>query len=817
MQARTPSGLRRLARLGAAGALVLLLAACQTAEERAEEHFQSGLALLEGGDIDRALVEFRNVFQLNENHRDARRSYARAVLEQGNEREAYRQYLRLVEQYPDELEGLRALSEMAILSLDWEEAERHGTAAVEMAPDDPRVQIIDVSLRYRTAVEADDPAQRREVAGTARDLVQSHPDSRILSRLLVDNALRDQELEEALALLGRAIALEPENRQFYTTRLTVLNDLGRTDEVEAQLRDMVDRFPEDDTVKSTLIRFLVSRQEIDKAEEFLRSVTDPASEDTDNYMTLIRFLTQLRGPEAALAELETAISVSPNPDLFRSVRAGIQFEQGQREEAIAAMEAVVAGAEPSTQTRTIKVTLAQMLLATGNEVGARRLVEEVLAEDRTQVEALKMRANWLIDADDADGAINALRAALDQNPNDAGALTLMARAHTRNGNRELALDMLSLAVEASNNAPEESIRYAQALLTEERYRAAEDSLVAALRIAPGNIELLAELGRVYVASADWARAEHVEETLRRMENPRALRIANGLQAARLTNQNRVDEAIAFLEGLASADNADLTTQIAVIRARLVGGDTDGALNYAQSLVEEAPENQSARFILAVTQAATGDFAAAEAGYRALLEDNTRSEQLWLELARVMNAQGRYDEAETVVDEALAVLPDGANLLWAKASYLERDRDVEGAIAIYERLYERSSNSAIVANNLASLLSTYRNDDESLERAFNVARRLRGIEVPAFQDTYGWIAYRRGAYDEAVASLEPAAAGLPNDPLVQFHLGMAYLAAERPGDALVQLEKAVELAGEDPRPQFNQARETITQIRETEGQ
>jgi len=44
---------------------LLTLAGCDSVEERAEAHFQSGLALIEAGDYDRALVELRNVFQLD--------------------------------------------------------------------------------------------------------------------------------------------------------------------------------------------------------------------------------------------------------------------------------------------------------------------------------------------------------------------------------------------------------------------------------------------------------------------------------------------------------------------------------------------------------------------------------------------------------------------------------------------------------------------------------------------------------------------------------------------------------------------------------
>ena len=49
-----------------------LLSACDSAEERAEEHYQKGLALIEEGEVDRALVEFRNVFKLDGYHEGAR-------------------------------------------------------------------------------------------------------------------------------------------------------------------------------------------------------------------------------------------------------------------------------------------------------------------------------------------------------------------------------------------------------------------------------------------------------------------------------------------------------------------------------------------------------------------------------------------------------------------------------------------------------------------------------------------------------------------------------------------------------------------------
>jgi Flp pilus assembly protein TadD len=122
---------------------------------------------------------------------------------------------------------------------------------------------------------------------------------------------------------------------------------------------------------------------------------------------------------------------------------------------------------------------------------------------------------------------------------------------------------------------------------------------------------------------------------------------------------------------------------------------------------------------------------------------------------------------------------------------------------------------VIANNLASLITTHRDDDESLARAHAVAQRLRGLEVPQFQDTYGWIAYRRGQYAEAISHLEPAAAALSDNALVHYHLGMTYAAMERLEEARTTLERALELAGDSDLPQFRTAREVLAGLPATQ--
>jgi cellulose synthase operon protein C len=794
-------------------AALLLLSACDTAEERAQGHYERAVELIDDGDVDRGLVELRNVFQLNAQHVEARKLYARTMLSRGNLREAFGNYTLVSEQLPNDLESRIELARLAIDVGDWEAFDRHVERAMTLAPDQPEVQLLSLVSEYRAATLANDGPARTELAERIGGMKESLPGDTLISQILIENHLSEQRFSSALAEVDAALAAAPDRRDFQQTRLALLAQLGDESEVERQLLEMVASDPSDVETKGSLIRWYLSRGETEKAEEILRADAVSENATTEQRVQYIYFLNQSRGTEAARDAIDGLIEGAADIEILRSLRAGLDFDAGRREEAIAEMESIIAGAgEGSGEViRDVKVSLARMLEATGNQVAARQRVEEVLAEDTGHVEALKLRAGWFIAQDRPDDAILNLRAALDQAPRDPQIMTLMASAYLRSGSRELAGEMLSLAVESSNNAPDESIRYARFLLEDDKAAVAEPVLVDALRIAPNNIPVLIELGRVYLAMRDWPRLEQVEGTLRRSEQAEAVAAADSLRVTRLQNQDRTDEALALLETMAGQQGSN-AAQLEIVRTHLRNGDTEAAEAYLDGLLADDPQNDLFLFLKGALYASTERPAEAEEIYRNLIAERPEQELFWRTLYTFLNRQGRFDDARTTLEEALETIPGAPNLQWALAGERERAGDIDGAIEIYEALYAANSDSVIVANNLASLISTHKTDTQSLDRAWAIARRLRGLDRPEFQDTYGWIALRRGEVDEAVQHLEPAAAALNNNPLVQFHLGMAYVAADRPEDAIAQLRRAIDLAGPaDTRPQFQQAREEIARL------
>lgn len=789
-------------------AALTVLTGCDSAEDRAQKHYENGLQLVENGDYARALVEFRNAVALDQNSMEMRLAFGKAARLAGNIPESYTQYLRVVETTPGNMEARLALTEMAIGAQNWEEAERHGEALIQANADLDGVSSAKLALEFREAVVAENEARIRELTRQGEALLETRPDDAILQRLLIEGYTREGRTDEALSMTDRALSQDPKNRQLYFARAQLLYRGGDTEGLERHLRQMVENFPDDAEIKGLLIQHLTSQGKIASAETFMREELAASDDPKTAHVALIAYLRQVHGNTEALRELDTAISAYEDNRLFRALRASILFEDGNPESAISELQAVIDEAQPSEETDRFKVTLARMLTTAGNDVGARALIEEVLEHDQWNVEALKMQARWAIDGDRPEDALESLRKALDRQPEDPGALMLMSEAHQRNGNPELAQDLMAMAVEASDNAPRESLAFASSLARDERLRPAEDVLVRALRRSPNSLELLVLLGQVHVAAQDWPRAEQVEAALRRLGTAEATARAEELQYQIFGRREGRDKAIAYLEGLVETDEGSSAAVIELIRTRLGEGKGDEALEFARQLVEREPDNPNARIVLGNTYAALSKFDEAEKVIRGTL-DETGDPGVALQLVRLLGSQARVDEAKSVLEAALETNPENAELLWVKATFLEQANDIEGAIKIYNKLYQRDTGSALIANNLASLLATYRTDDASLQRAFRVARRLNGTEVPAFQDTYGWILYRRGEHSEALRYLKPAAEVMRGDPIVQYHLGKVYQSLGRSDEAMAAFRNAVDVAAEDDmRAQIVEARKIL---------
>ena len=789
-------------------AAALTLSACDSAEDRAEGHYQSALELLEAGDADRALVELRNVFDLDEDHREALALYATVQHERGETGEAYAHFLRLAEYFPEDGPARRALAEIAFSARDWDETERHVTAGIALLPDDPSLQTLELAVRFRHAADAGDRAAVDAIIAELTAKMQADPDNQTARQIVIGQLVSSDALDAALPLIEDAIALDESDFAMHLLKLQILVDRAPEAEVEAQLETMFRLFPNDANVQGTLINWYESHDNLPAAEALLRELAATSSDKNAAQMAVVSFLRRTQGTEAALAELDSLIASEPDPALFRAMKASIRFDSGEADAALADFAAIVADTSESDQLRNIRVTYANALDTAEQRDAAQAQVDQVLAADPGHVGALKLQASWLTQADRPDDAILALRKALDQAPRDAEILLLMAEAHERAGSYELAGERLSLAVELSNRAPVETLRYARHLQQRDRALAAESVVIDALRLQPENVELLRQLGSIYLQLGDTLRGRDVADRLAALG---ATDLANSLQVNLLLRERDTAGTVRFAEDLI-ARGADASAGLAtIVRAYITAGDFVAAAAALDEKLADSPDDLDALYLRAGVHAIEGETDAADAIYQRLVAARADNPQIVRAYFRLLTAADRMDDAAKVLREGLAVTPDNIDLRFTQARHLEQTGDIDGAIAAYEDLYERQSDNLLFANNLANLLSTYRGDPAAVERAYAIARRLRGTAIPAFQDTYGWIAYQRGDYDEALTYLQEAAAARRDDALVQMRFGLTLAALGRNAEARDQLTAALSMDGSAEIPLHTAATDTLATL------
>ena len=160
------------------------------------------------------------------------------------------------------------------------------------------------------------------------------------------------------------------------------------------------------------------------------------------------------------------------------------------------------------------------------------------------------------------------------------------------------------------------------------------------------------------------------------------------------------------------------------------------------------------------------------------------------------AANKLPQAITQLNSLLAKSPDNARALMLSALTYEKMNEFAKARDAYEKLLSAKPDFPPVLNNLAYLYAERLNE---LDKAHDLAQKARALQPgdAAIADTLGWILYKRGDYKQALALLQESAQNLPNNPEIQFHLGMASYMMGRTDEARTAFRQAAAAPADFP--------------------
>jgi len=160
-----------------------------------------------------------------------------------------------------------------------------------------------------------------------------------------------------------------------------------------------------------------------------------------------------------------------------------------------------------------------------------------------------------------------------------------------------------------------------------------------------------------------------------------------------------------------------------------------------------------------------------------------------------NRAGLNEDSRVALERAHELNPQDVNVLSSLGLTYEALRMYAECDSAYERALRIDPDFALVLNNYAYSLSER---NLQLERAMRMSKRSleKDSANASYLDTYGWILYRLGRYDEALIYIRRAVELGDASPVVYEHLGDVYARLNRTDDAKRYWAKALEKDGKN---------------------
>jgi cellulose synthase operon protein C len=775
-------------RIARAIVLVLLpliaIAGCSSPEQTAQKHYESGMALIEKKDDLEARKELLKAVKYKSDKVEVWRALA-GIDERTKATSLVLDLRRIIELDPNDLDTRLRLARIMVGSGAAEAALRVVDAAKEERPSAALH-----ALRAQILLRTNDSAGAIREAERAFEIDPGNVDA---VSLLASKKLAEGDPDGALKLLV-SITPDPKDEiQILLQKLQIYARKGNLKETENLLRKVISLNPKETAYQAQLIQLLISQRRFDEAEKEFRSKIAANQSDSKAVLDLVRFLNLVKGPEVARSELEARIKAGGDVFDFQMALAELDFIQNKMADAVQALQTLVNTASAPDRKLAALVKLAEMYVSKAKITDAEPLIAEIIAKDRRNAAALRLRAAINIDKGQIDSAISDLREALNDQPKSTEHLMLLAAAYERGGKNELADRQFVDALKASGSNPNVALRYVAFLQRRGDAARAEEILIEVSNRNPADLQVLSSLAQIQLSRQNWAGALTLADTIGRLNDGRAL--ADQVRASALAGQNKIEESISALEDARKAAPNALQPVVSLASAYVRQGRPEKAVLLLQEINKQYPTNAQVLVLLGQTRIAQKKDEEASQSFKEAVARQPKDPMGYIALADLYIRQKKYDAAGNTLQAALKEIPENVNTRLSYASLQILKGDHNAAIAQYEAILKDQPTSLVAINNLVSLVLDYRTDKASLDRAFALSDALKNSSVPQFQDTLGWAQYRRGDFKDAVATLEGALAKAPDLAAIRYHLGMSYAAVGQPDRSIEELKKALALEPE----------------------
>jgi tetratricopeptide (TPR) repeat protein len=697
-------------------------------ESKKAHYLQQGQAYFNKGQYSEALLEFKNVVQLDP--KDAATHYHLALT-----------YLKLG--------GTTNLQDAF--------AELSRTVELDKTNRDAQLKLGELFLL------GNEPAKAREQADM---VLASAPQSTEGLILKGRSLINEKHYAEAIAELKKGIEIDPKNMPMYIELARAYMFVKDTAAAEATLEQALTINPRSIEILPAFGDFHVTTGKPDQAEIMYKHALDIAPENEEIYLRLASFY-QRYGKWAEVETVLQKLAALKPQDEKPHIHLGDLFtELGQRDKALASY---LRATEVNSSSLIARDKLISHYLDIGKTREAEAKVKDILGKNNKDIMGRLFDARIRLAKNNADEAISLLQGVVKDEPKFAGGYHFLGVAFMQKHQAAQARGAFTEAVKLNPNLPESRTALAETLLAEGSVDLAIEQALAAIQLNPRNVQAALILGDAYLRKGDVVKSrQEFEAVTQVLPNEAIGPYRLGLVARAEKNDAK---ALAYFEDALSKKPTAIEPLAQIAMIKIAQSKSSEARERVNKQLEASPNSPQLYTLLGQLWMKAEDPGQAETAFKKALELDNSFLSAYINLALVYHTAGRMDQAAKEFESVLAKDPTVIQAHMMLGIIHDGRKEYDKAQAHYEAILKLDSRFAPAANNLAWILVEHGgNIDVALSHA-QVAREQQPNDSH-IADTLGWIYYKKNANLLAMSLLKEAVETLPNEPDFHFHYGMA---------------------------------------------
>ena len=745
---------------------VFFATGCANKEEKKATHFDKAQEYIARNELKKAVIELKTVVQLDPKDDAAYEQLGEIHLKLNEHGEAFQFYTRAVSVNPENIKAQLKLGQMLLLGRKTEEARKKADLILEKFPDHVG------ALELLSAVQ-----------------------------------VQENDLEGGTKTLEKAASLNPNhfNTQLSLGRLLLLK--GKLDKAEEHYQKAIALDPSPSVPYVELSRIYAGKGEWDKAETVLKRMILTSDSTYQALHVLASFYESTQKFAQAEQTYVKAVEAAPQGDVAPLIILAAYYgRMGSYERALQAMQKV---AEIRKDDLDVLVSIGQLHFYFNKVQEAEVTVDKVLEKKKGHLDANLLKGRIFLARKDFGNALERFDVALRESPRNGLAYYLRGLCHIEKGDPKMGQQDLLRALEFNPGLLDARLLLAGFYLKDRNADLARQQIDAAAKISPKNPHVLMHAGGLKVLEGDLKGAEEIYSRIIQADANYAPAYTQLGLLYNLTN--RQPEALKFFNKALALSPHQTDTLSLIVGLRVRDKEYDEALKACVDLKKKVTHSQASLAYIEYLEGkiflAKKDYKSAENRFKKAVEKEPANLAAYVALAEIYAKEKRFDEAIKEYEGVIAKNPKYLAGYMALGTIYDQKGDAQKAEAYYRKALNINKNFGPAANNLAwNLAERGGHIDEALSFAQIAKEQLP--ESSAVMDTLGYVYYLKGSYLNAVTEFQDSLARDPENPVINFHMGLAQYKNNDKAKAKEHFEKALELD-----PNFKEADEARRLLKE----